>query len=411
MFSYSSSALAARKERPAIVQPPTISLTPTVGGIFFSDGEGLEASPLYGIKLSYDINGKNIADSLGIEGTFNYFSTKSTKGTGDVTGYIYRVDAIYPFTPGKKWVPFFAAGLGGINKKSSTSTEISPLVNYGAGVKYFIDDYLALRVDARHLIVYHEVDTRNNFELSVALTYIFGKEPKKKPAAPPARPKLPPKIKPKEETFQEPSAPEPPTLSVLEKLGLGGGSLIGITPEYEPPRQPINKHALALKPKEEATKPIPATPPTETAAPKEATPPTETAAPKEQEPVIVSKPERHQVTQKMVLNVEFDTDQAVIKKQYSGQVKELAQLIKHFSGSSVIIEGHTDSSGGKRHNIKLSLRRAAAVKKALIGYGIGSEKITLKAYGSAKPVADNATAQGKQRNRRTTAIIVEIVPQ
>jgi len=176
--------------KPRSKTPPVtlggFSLTPTIGGYFFAGSEQRDATPLYGLKIGYDNIAKSIADSLGIEGTLNYFTTTSKTDGSDVSGYLLRLDAIYPFILGGKWMPFLAVGGGGIIIDSSSHADTSPLFNYGAGLKYFIEDYLAVRVDARHLLVYNNAATRNNFDVGIGVSYYFGKESKKKPLPPPA---------------------------------------------------------------------------------------------------------------------------------------------------------------------------------------------------------------------------------
>ena len=66
----------------------------------------------------------------------------------------------------------------------------------------------------------------------------------------------------------------------------------------------------------------------------------------------------------------------------------------------VEIQGHTDNSGKHSSNIKLSQRRADAVKAYLTGKGIAASRITTKGFGPDKPIASNKTAEGKQKNRR-----------
>ncbi|MBJ6727329.1 porin family protein [Geomesophilobacter sediminis] len=162
--------------------PPSVTLTPTLGGIVTPGAKHIE--PLYGLKIGYDRDGQNIADSIDVEGTVNYYGLKS--GSGDTPhGYLLRLDALFPFTPGKTWVPFLATGIGASNASTDSKTygltkETNFLINYGLGLKYFIDNNLALRLDARHIVVYEHINTKNNAELSVGLTYLFGREPRKK---------------------------------------------------------------------------------------------------------------------------------------------------------------------------------------------------------------------------------------
>ncbi len=70
------------------------------------------------------------------------------------------------------------------------------------------------------------------------------------------------------------------------------------------------------------------------------------------------------------------------------------------------IAGHTDNVGTAESNQKLSEDRATAVKKYLEKKGIAPERVTAKGYGDTKPIGDNSTAAGKQKNRRTEVHII-----
>ena len=105
-----------------------------------------------------------------------------------------------------------------------------------------------------------------------------------------------------------------------------------------------------------------------------------------------------------VINVQFDTNKAVIKPKYHNELKKLADFLTEFPKATGTIEGHTDSVGSKASNIKLSQRRADSVRNYLIkNFGIAPERIGAKGFGPTKPIADNKTAAGKQKNRRIEA--------
>lgn len=117
-------------------------------------------------------------------------------------------------------------------------------------------------------------------------------------------------------------------------------------------------------------------------------------------------PEKVSIT----LNIEFDTAKADIKPQYSDEVRRLADFMIKYPVTTVEIGGHTDNTGREESNIKLSQRRADAVKKYLIEkFGIDASRISAKGYGPSKPVADNSTALGRQQNRRVEAVIDTMV--
>ena len=64
------------------------------------------------------------------------------------------------------------------------------------------------------------------------------------------------------------------------------------------------------------------------------------------------------------------------------------------------IAGHTDNVGLQAVNMKLSLSRAEEVKRYLVSKGVNPNRITAEGFGDSRPVADNATEQGRQKNRR-----------
>jgi outer membrane protein OmpA-like peptidoglycan-associated protein len=101
----------------------------------------------------------------------------------------------------------------------------------------------------------------------------------------------------------------------------------------------------------------------------------------------------------------FDTNKATIKKVSFALLTEVAQAMKDNPTINVDVEGHTDSQGNDRFNLKLSQRRAESVKKFLVGKGVSSGRMRPKGYGENVPIADNRTADGRAQNRRVEFVI------
>ena len=106
----------------------------------------------------------------------------------------------------------------------------------------------------------------------------------------------------------------------------------------------------------------------------------------------------------MSLHIEYDTNKSIIKPEYYSEVKKVADFMKKFPQIKGTIEGHTDNIASAKYNVKLSQRRADGVVKMLVGkYGIKLSRLAEKGYGSTRPIADNKTAEGRQKNRRIVA--------
>jgi len=104
-------------------------------------------------------------------------------------------------------------------------------------------------------------------------------------------------------------------------------------------------------------------------------------------------------------DVLFDTGRAVLNPGASRTLEQLAVFMKENPERLVEIEGHTDSVGSDELNQVLSERRAIAVKNALIDRGIAPNRVSARGYGRSMPVASNATAAGRQQNRRVEIVI------
>lgn len=104
------------------------------------------------------------------------------------------------------------------------------------------------------------------------------------------------------------------------------------------------------------------------------------------------------------LYINFETGRSDIKTESQKTIDEIAEMLKNNSSLKVSIEGHTDNVGTPATNKTLSENRAKAVMNALIAKGIDKSRLSAKGWGQDKPISDNATEDGKAKNRR-----VEIV--
>jgi len=109
---------------------------------------------------------------------------------------------------------------------------------------------------------------------------------------------------------------------------------------------------------------------------------------------------------KKTLYVEFEFDKTEVRREFYPAIADLANIMRQYPTSRILLEGHTDSMGTNTYNQKLSQSRADAVMKVLINeFGIAAERITTTGMGETQPIATNATEEGRAKNRRVEAIV------
>lgn len=104
-------------------------------------------------------------------------------------------------------------------------------------------------------------------------------------------------------------------------------------------------------------------------------------------------------------DVFFSSGQADLKAEARGNLKPVLDFINRHPGKPVAIEGHTDDRGADDANQALSQRRAASVRDALVALGADAGRFQVVGRGEASPLADNATTEGRARNRRVEVIV------
>ena len=108
----------------------------------------------------------------------------------------------------------------------------------------------------------------------------------------------------------------------------------------------------------------------------------------------------------MELRVFFDTNKSNIKDQYKPEVAKVAEKLAEFPNASARIEGHTDNTGPRKLNERLSLARANSVKSSLVNeFGIDANRLSTQGFAWDQPIADNNTKEGRAMNRRVFATI------
>jgi outer membrane protein OmpA-like peptidoglycan-associated protein len=121
---------------------------------------------------------------------------------------------------------------------------------------------------------------------------------------------------------------------------------------------------------------------------------------KELEQIAEVKKTEQGLLVQMKNDILFDTAKDEVKPEGVTELQKMGDILAKYSDDRVQIGGHTDAQGDEKYNQALSERRANAVKAVLITRGVQEKQIIVTGYGESKPVADNATSDGRAKNRR-----------
>ncbi len=104
-------------------------------------------------------------------------------------------------------------------------------------------------------------------------------------------------------------------------------------------------------------------------------------------------------------DVLFEIDSAILDEDARAALNQASKVLIEYPKTAIVVQGHTDSTGGELHNQDLSERRAKAVSSFLIGRGISAERMTNVGYGEGHPIASNGSADGRRFNRRVDLLL------
>ena len=124
------------------------------------------------------------------------------------------------------------------------------------------------------------------------------------------------------------------------------------------------------------------------------------------EPVAPVQPQELTEDLNMELRVFFDTNKSNIKDQYKPEIAKVAEKLVEYPNATARIEGHTDNTGPRALNERLSLARANSVKSSLVNeYNVDPARLATQGFAWDQPIADNNTKEGRAMNRRVFATI------
>lgn len=103
--------------------------------------------------------------------------------------------------------------------------------------------------------------------------------------------------------------------------------------------------------------------------------------------------------------IQFALNSAELSETSKANLEDLAETLKKYDDTNILIEGHTDSSGTREYNMGLSEKRAESVADYLEDLGVAGKRVTTAGYGPDQPVAENDSDYGRQQNRRVEVAI------
>ncbi len=395
-----------------------VSVSPLIGGYIFDDDQSIRNDPTYGVVLGY-----NITERIGIEGAFNYVDTdvRSATLSNRVDAYVYRLEGLYHFMADKDVLPYIAIGAGAITIDVDGSSETDILADYGAGIKFFLTESLAVRTGVRHIISFD--DTNHNILYKLGLSYLIGAKPEKAPPMPMDSDGdgVPDNM--------DKCAGSPKGVSVKSD-GCPMDSDGDGVPDYndkcpDTPKDvsvgssgcPGDADGDGVFDERDKCSGTPAGAPVDNAGC-----PTDSDGDGIADYMDKCKatltgikvdakgcplPIKEKVS--IELNVEFVSKSAIVRNVYHEPIQKVANFLNTYPDTIAVVEGHTDSEGDEERNLQLSQKRAENVMQHLVDFGIHPSRLRAEGYGETRPIADNTTEEGRQRNRRVVAVISTII--
>jgi OmpA-OmpF porin, OOP family len=432
----------------ADVKVDSFSLTPFVGGYVFDGKQHLKNGPAFGLRGGYIMT-----EHLGTEAVVDLTPTESRDaGSLHRNVYNYHLDLLYHFFPSEQVVPFLMAGLGVVTFDGTPKHVDRFAVNYGLGVKYALTDLVQLRGEVRGIHYRYGDSPNDNLEYGLGLGFVFGgaKAPAKaamaeeKPLIPAQQiavvePQSAPVVEPV--VVQQPEPTPPVVAPVVKPIPVVVPAPVRVEPVIPAPK-PAPVVIIPARPSCAITAGVDTITVGQSTTLNWDCTGSETTVIRPSLGEVASKgstsvnPEittTYQVTgsnqaglatanatvrvnppalekRSISLNVRFDTGKAVIKPAYNAEIGRVAAFMKQFPDVKGTIKGYTDNVGDAKKNVQLSQRRADAVVNNLVKkYGIKKSRLSAIGYGPAEPAADNATPQGREKNRRTIATFDSIV--
>lgn len=367
-----------------------LTLVPSVGYYDYDEGRGLDGKAFGSIGLGYVLN-----NTWTLELVSAGHDTNVDNSSIDVRMRQLRLDALYTVNPEDDLQGYFVVGGGHnefrpdqavqINGNAPTMDDIEEsIVNYGVGLKYAFTDRLALRGDVRGITSLDEEQT--DTAVSLALSWMFAETSRVRDDADGDG-----------VSDKYDQCPNTPAGVQVDSNGCALDSdKDGVADHIDQcPNTPagVEVNAKGCAKDDDADGVV---------NHKDKCPNTAAGAKVDAEGCYVVIAD----DVKVELNVEFDTNSAESRPSHYTEVKKVADFMRQHPLTQVLVEGHTDDRGSAAYNQRLSERRAATIAGQLISeFGVDADRVSSVGVGEARPIADNSSEEGRQRNRRVVAVV------
>lgn len=402
-----------------------IRFNPHAGYYLFEGDEYVDEGPTAGLGLGYELT-----DQFTLEVVLNYIDMESRRGHGDAQGYMYRLDGLYHFMPESTFSPYVAVGAGGLVIAPDWRVDDNdPVLDYGAGVRLGLTETIDLRLDVRHVISFS--DTRNNLEAVAGLSFRLGS------------------LKPKDSdkdgiSDKRDNCNDTPAGARVDATGCpmdadkdgvydgldqceGTPNGARVSPDgcpmdsdkdgvfdgldgcaSTPAGTPVGPDGCPLVKDSDgdgvtddldrcadtpAGKTVDANGCPEEKMVEEATGAVEMAT-------MATMEASADMMESVVERGTFGLNSHKVSPEFKAELDQLAMALGENPTYRVRLIGHTCNLGTAAYNMKLSYKRADAVKAYLMQKGVSADRLLVDGHGLKDPLASNATEEGRMKNRR-----------
>lgn len=346
--AFSSATMAEQKSG--------FTLTPMIGHMIYGGNNIYDDGTTFSLAAGYQY-----ASPWGFE--LAYLDADVNQNDSDNTFSLeqLRLDALYHLASDTNFTPFAVFGVG----RSKIEDDSDAMFNAGVGLKYAFNDLFSLRGDIRAI---RNMDSeRTDMGFNLGAQFLFGASSSKSKASTPVAP----------------VDIDSDNDGVVDRLDSCLRTAAGVK---------VDAKGCAINTDIDGDG---------VANAQDACPDTKAGAKVDAKGCYLVLEEDVTVE----LNVNFANNADTIVNG-ADQIKKVADFMKQYPFTKVVVEGYTDSRGSDAYNLSLSQKRADAVAARLASnYGIDPSRVSAKGYGEANPIATNETAEGRAANRRVTAVV------